>query len=61
MKRLLAVFVLTPAEQRLVIFVMLALVIGVSIKHYRDKKIGVTPISAESPVTPFPSPTPNHQ
>ena len=61
MKRFLAVFVLTPAEQRLVIFVMLVLVIGVSIKHYRNTKVDAVPVSADSPATPLTSPTPNEQ
>jgi hypothetical protein len=59
MKRLLAVFVLTPPEQRLVIFVMLALVVGVSIKHYRDMNVDARPRAAQSAVTPLVSPTPN--
>ena len=61
MKRLLAVFVLTPPEQRLVIFVMLALVVGVSIKHYRDMNVDSVPPSAESPAIPLISPTPSQQ
>jgi hypothetical protein len=39
MKRFLAMFVLTPGEQRLIIFVVVALVVGASIKHYRDMKV----------------------
>ena len=61
MKRLLAMFVLTPREQRLVIFVVLALVLGISIKHYRDMKVTEGPRTAESSATPFVSPTPNEQ
>ena len=60
MKQLFAMFVLTPREQRLVIFVVLALVIGVSIKHHRDMALNdvPSPRSAPSP-TPLVSPTPN--
>jgi hypothetical protein len=61
MKRLLAMFVLTPREQRLVIFVVLALVLGVSIKHYRDMKMNDGPSRAESSATPLVSPTPNER
>ena len=62
MKRLLAMFVLTPREQRLVIFVVLALVVGVSIKHQRDKRVNDGPRrSSEGSPTPVVSPTPNEQ
>ena len=62
MKRLFAMFVLTPPEQRLVVFVVLALVLGFSVKHHRDLKVGqVHPNNAEqSPVPPV-SPTPNER
>lgn len=39
MKRLLEVFVLTPREQRLVVFIMLALVLGAWIKHQRESQL----------------------
>ncbi len=62
MKRLFAMFVLTPGEQRLVIFVMLALVIGVSIKHHRDMRVSHLPGSSADPSpTPLMSPTPNER
>ena len=62
MTRLLAMFVLTPREQRLVIFVVLALVVGVSIKHERDKRVkDVAAHSSEGSPTPVVSPTPNEQ
>jgi hypothetical protein len=62
MKRLLAMFVLTPREQRLVIFVVLALVVGVSIKHQRDKKVNDLPRSSAGSLLPATvSPTPNVQ
>jgi hypothetical protein len=53
MKRLLAIFVLTPREQRLVIFVVLALVLGAWYKHHRDLNYSVLPELA-----PSMSPTP---
>ena len=60
MKRLLAMFVLTPREQRLVIFVVLTLVVGVSIKHQRDKRVDDLPRSSAAPLLPaVVSPTPN--
>jgi hypothetical protein len=62
MKRLLAIFVLTPREQRLVIFVVLALVVGVSIKHQRDMSVNEGPRSSSDPsLTPLVSPTPNER
>ena len=36
MKRLFGIFALTPAEQRLVIFVVLLLVAGAWLKHQRE-------------------------
>ena len=61
MKRLFAMFVLTPSEQGLVIFVVLALVVGVSIKHHRNIRVNDGPrrSSVEPALTPVPSPTPN--
>jgi hypothetical protein len=52
-KRLLNVFVLTPAEQRVVIVLVLLLVLGAWYKHHRDLQNTV-------PVQPTPtmSPTP---
>ena len=62
MKRLLTMFVLTPREQRLVIFVVLALVLGVSIKHHREMKVNNLPRNAEeSSPTALVSPTPNER
>jgi hypothetical protein len=61
MKRWLAIFALTPREQRLVIFVVLALVLGASIKHYRDMRMNDGPRRAESLPTPLVSPTPNER
>jgi hypothetical protein len=63
MKRVLAMFVLTPREQRLVIFVVLALVVGVSIKHQRDKRVNDEPRrnSADSTLAAVVSPTPNER
>jgi hypothetical protein len=56
MKRLWAVFVLTPAEQRLVIFVVLLLVAGAWYKHHRDLSSDAAPRPAET-ATPAISPS----
>lgn len=52
MKRFFAMFVLTPGEQRVIIFIVLALVIGAFIKNHRE-------MSVERSVTPIVSPTPD--
>jgi hypothetical protein len=57
-KRLFAIFVLTPAEQRLVIFVVLLLVAGAWYKHHRDLTYQAAPHPA-SAVSPLVSPSPN--
>ncbi|HYJ07326.1 MAG TPA: hypothetical protein VEX43_19510 [Chthoniobacterales bacterium] len=49
MKRLFAVFVLTPAEQRLIIFVVLLLVAGAWLKQQRDLKYNGPAPSVTSP------------
>ena len=41
MKRFLATFVLTPREQRLVTLVVVAIVLGVWIKHQRNGQMGI--------------------
>ena len=62
MKRLWATFVLTPREQRLVIFVVLALVLGAFIRHHRDREVNESPRTvSEAALTPLVSPTPNEQ
>ncbi|MEY2499427.1 MAG: hypothetical protein QOD12_2983 [Verrucomicrobiota bacterium] len=60
MKRFFAVFVLTPAEQRLVIFVVLLIVAGAYYKHHRDLTFSGTPRPAET-ATPALSPSPNER
>jgi hypothetical protein len=60
MRRLLAIFVLTRPEQRLVIFVILALVLGASIKHYRERRIDERP-RLNPEVSQLASPTPNER
>jgi hypothetical protein len=52
-KRLFAIFVLTPAEQRLVIFVVLLLVASAWYKYHRDLENSVRPLP-----TPSASPSP---
>ena len=54
-------FVLTPPEQRLVIFVVLALVLGAYVKHHREMKMHDGPRDSESSPTPLVSPSPNKQ
>jgi hypothetical protein len=54
MKRFFAAFVLTPAEKRLVVFVVLLLVAGAWLKHQRD----VNYEAARQPV-PIISPSPS--
>lgn len=50
-------FVLTPREQRFVVFAILTLVIGASIQHCRERKLEEKPINrAESQATITPSP-----
>ena len=62
MKRFFAMFVLTPGEQRVVIFAVLALVIGIFVKHHREMSLKDTPLpSLESSAMPPLSPTPNEQ
>jgi hypothetical protein len=59
MKRIFAMFVLTPSEQRIVIFVVLTLVLGAWIKHHRDMTVNDRPkTGAESSLA---SPTPNER
>jgi hypothetical protein len=62
MKRLFAMFVLTPREQRLVIFVVLALVLGFWVKHNREMSLDDAPKrSSEPSPTPLVLPSPNEQ
>ena len=49
MKRFFAIFVLKPAEQRLVIFVVLLLVAGAWVKYRRDLKYNAPAPTAISP------------
>ena len=60
MRRLFVVFVLTPAEQRLVIFVMLLLVAVAWSRHHRDLSFSAAPRPAEA-ATPAISSSPNEQ
>jgi len=59
-KRLFAIFVLTPAEQRLIIFVVLLLVAGVWYKHHRDLSYMAAPHPAPT-ASPVMSPSPNER
>jgi hypothetical protein len=62
MKRFFAMFVLTAREQRLVILVVVALVVGAWVKHYRDMRVndGPDPSPKSSP-TPLVSSTLNER
>ena len=60
MKRVFAMFVLTPREQRLVIFIVLLLVAGAWFKHHRDLSLNAAPRGAET-ATPGMSPSPNER
>jgi hypothetical protein len=53
MKRILNLFVLTHAEQRLVIVLVLLLVVGAWFKHHRDFKDALPP--------PAPTPSPQEE
>jgi hypothetical protein len=57
-KRLFAIFVLTSAEQRLVIFVVLLLSAGAWYKHHRDLSSSAAPHSTPA-ATPVMSASPN--
>ena len=61
MKRFFAVFVLTPREQRLVIFMVIALVVGASIKHYRDMQVSDHPKPSQETSATLVSPTPDER
>jgi hypothetical protein len=62
MKRFFAMFVLTPGEQRVVIFVVLALVLGIFVKHHREMRLNDAQRSVLEPsLTPLVSPTPNER
>jgi hypothetical protein len=56
MKRLFGIFVLTPAEQRLVIFVVLLLVASAWFRHQRDltyeSALPATAIATPAPEDP---------
>lgn len=54
MKRFFNVFALKPAEQRLVIFILLLLVVGAWLKHRRDVSNEAVPLSAPL-ISPSPS------
>jgi hypothetical protein len=60
MKGLFAMFVLTPAEQRLVIFVVLLLVAGAWYKHHRDLGYQAAPYPVPT-ASPLVSPSPNER
>jgi hypothetical protein len=56
MKRLTGIFVLSKSEQRVIVIVVLALVIG-ALVHY-ERRANHFPVHATATATPNPSPTP---
>ncbi len=56
MKRLTRIFVLSKSEQRVIVIVVLALVIG-ALVHY-ERRANHFPVHATATATPNPSPTP---
>ncbi len=56
MKRLTRIFVLSKSEQRVIVIVVLALVIG-ALVHY-ERGANHFPVHATATATPNPSPTP---
>jgi hypothetical protein len=60
MRRLFAIFILTPAEQRLVILVVVLLVAGAWYKHRRDLSFSAAPRPTET-ATPAISTSPNER
>jgi hypothetical protein len=60
MKRLLAMFVLTPREQRLVTFIVVVVVLGLWIKHQPEGQMGIrTDRNTAGQLLVSQSPTPN--
>ena len=56
MKRLIGIFVLSKSEQRVIVIVVIALVIG-ALVHY-ERRANHFPLHATATTTPNPSPTP---
>ncbi len=54
-------FVLTPREQRIVIFMVIALVVGAWVKHYRDLRVNEEPERSPEVSAALVSPTPEGQ
>jgi hypothetical protein len=56
MKRLTGIFVLSKSEQRVIVIVVLALLVGVLIRY--ERRVNHFPVQAAATATPNPSPTP---
>jgi hypothetical protein len=56
MRRLTGIFVLSKSEQRVIVIVVIALVIG-GLLHY-ERRANHFPVHATATATPNPSPTP---
>jgi hypothetical protein len=56
MKRLTGIFVLSKSEQRVIVIVILALVVGTLVRY--ERRANHLPVHATATATPNPSPTP---
>ena len=56
MKRLTGIFVLSKSEQRVIVIVVLALVVGALVRY--ERRANLFPVHATATATPNPSPTP---
>jgi hypothetical protein len=56
MKRLMGIFVLSKSEQRVIVIVVLALVVGALVRY--ERRANHLPVHATATATPNPSPTP---
>jgi hypothetical protein len=56
MKRLTGIFVLSKSEQRVIVIVILALLVGALVQH--ERRVNRFPVHAAATATANPSPTP---
>jgi hypothetical protein len=57
MKRLTGIFVLSKSEQRVIVIVILALVVGTLVRY--ERRANHLPVHATATATPIPSPSPS--
>jgi hypothetical protein len=57
MKRLTGIFVLSKSEQRVIVIVILALVVGTLVRF--ERRANHLPVHATATATPIPSPSPS--